>query len=115
MVRGMLIITLFSMYAYINPVIAVVLGWLILDERFDWVMVTSTAVILFGVVLLKTAAAVQPKPEAENNEPLNSELLKGCKQVAKIKELQLDFQGHHRALASGGKLAGHGVDVYLYP
>ena len=66
----------FSMYAYINPVIAVVLGWLILDERFDWVMVTSTAVILFGVVLVKTASTVQPKLEPLKNEPLNPEFLK---------------------------------------
>ncbi len=73
----------FSMYAYINPVIAVILGWLILDERFDWVMVTSTVVILFGVVLVKTAPTVQPKPEPAKNEPLNPETLKGCKQVIK--------------------------------
>ena len=46
-----------SMYAYINPVIAVILGWLILNERFDWVMITSTMVVLFGVVLVKTASA----------------------------------------------------------
>ncbi len=73
----------FSMYAYINPVIAVVLGWLILDERFDWVMVISTVVILFGVVLVKTASTVQLKPEPVNHEPLNPESLKGCKQVIK--------------------------------
>lgn len=46
-----------SMYAYINPVIAVVLGWMILDERFDWVVVTATAVVLLGVVLVKTASS----------------------------------------------------------
>ncbi|MCG8605502.1 EamA family transporter [bacterium] len=43
-----------SMYAYINPVIAVVLGWLILDEKLNWLVGISTAVILTGVVLVKT-------------------------------------------------------------
>ena len=51
-----------SMYAYINPVIAVVLGWLILDERFDAVMVTSTIMVLVGVVLVKTAPTEVEKP-----------------------------------------------------
>jgi drug/metabolite transporter (DMT)-like permease len=50
-----------SMYAYINPVIAVILGWLVLGERFDWVVVTATVVVLFGVVLVKTASS-QKKP-----------------------------------------------------
>ncbi len=44
-----------SMYAYINPVIAVILGWLILGERLDGMVVLSTAVILFGVVLVKSS------------------------------------------------------------
>ncbi len=44
-----------SMYAYINPVVAVFLGWLVLDERFDFLMILATIVILSGVVLVKTA------------------------------------------------------------
>ena len=43
------------MYAYINPVIAVLLGWLILDERLDWSVGLSTLIILAGVVLVKLA------------------------------------------------------------
>jgi drug/metabolite transporter (DMT)-like permease len=50
-------ITTVSMYAYINPVIAVILGWLILDERLDWSVVTATAVVLLGVALVKSAKA----------------------------------------------------------
>jgi drug/metabolite transporter (DMT)-like permease len=46
-----------AMYAYINPVIAVLLGWLVLGERFDRGVVLSTAVILFGVVLVKSSRA----------------------------------------------------------
>ena len=49
-----------SMFAYVNPVIAVILGWLILDERLDWVVATATAVVLFGVVLVKSARSKKP-------------------------------------------------------
>jgi drug/metabolite transporter (DMT)-like permease len=55
----------FSMYAYINPVIAVILGWLILDERFDWVMITSTIVVISGVILVKTEPAAKPADAAK--------------------------------------------------
>jgi len=44
-----------SMYAYVNPVIAVIMGWLILDERMDWSVVLATAVVLLGVVLVKSS------------------------------------------------------------
>jgi drug/metabolite transporter (DMT)-like permease len=44
-----------SMYAYVNPVIAVLLGWLILDERMDWSVMLATAVVLLGVVLVKSS------------------------------------------------------------
>jgi drug/metabolite transporter (DMT)-like permease len=44
-----------SMYAYVNPVIAVVLGWLILGERMDWIVLSSTAIVLCGVILVKSS------------------------------------------------------------
>jgi len=44
-----------SMYAYVNPVIAVLLGWLILSERMDWNVILATAVVLLGVVLVKSS------------------------------------------------------------
>lgn len=46
-----------SMYAYINPVIAVVLGWLILGERMDGWMITGTIVVLAGVVVVNSERA----------------------------------------------------------
>lgn len=42
-------------YAYVNPVIAVVLGWWLLDERFDSDTVLAMAVILASVVLVTRA------------------------------------------------------------
>ncbi|TDI91572.1 MAG: multidrug DMT transporter permease [Caldithrix sp.] len=45
-----------STYAYINPVIAVILGWLVLDERLDWIVALATVIILSGVLLVKKEA-----------------------------------------------------------
>lgn len=49
-----------STYAYINPIVAVVLGWLVLDERLDSLMLMAMAIILAGVVLVKTASSTKP-------------------------------------------------------
>jgi drug/metabolite transporter (DMT)-like permease len=42
-------------YAYVNPIVAVFLGWLILGERFDAYMFAGTVVIVAGVALVTTA------------------------------------------------------------
>lgn len=53
-----------SLYAYVNPVVAVFLGWLILSEPLTWVSIVAMIVILAGVALVQTAgwrrAAVTP-------------------------------------------------------
>ena len=40
-------------YAYVNPLVAVVAGWLLLGERLDAVQVAGSAVIFAGVVLVR--------------------------------------------------------------
>jgi len=57
-------------YAYVNPLVAVFLGWLVLDERLDAFMFAGTAVIV-GAVALVTTAKVR---EAPTTEPLLTEL-----------------------------------------
>lgn len=47
-------------YAYVNPAIAVALGWWLLDERLNPTQVLGTAIILAGVVIV-TWAARRPK------------------------------------------------------
>lgn len=42
-----------SIYAYVNPVIAVWLGWLILHEQVTILTIVATAIILFGVWLVR--------------------------------------------------------------
>jgi drug/metabolite transporter (DMT)-like permease len=47
--------TKMSLYAYVNPAVAVVLGWLILNEELTWLSVVAMCVILSGVALVQTA------------------------------------------------------------
>jgi drug/metabolite transporter (DMT)-like permease len=42
-------------YAYVNPIVAVLLGWIVLHERFDHFMLAGTIVIVAAVVLVTTA------------------------------------------------------------
>ncbi len=42
-------------YAYVNPLVAVFLGWLVLNERLDTYMFAGTVIIIAGVVLVTTA------------------------------------------------------------
>jgi drug/metabolite transporter (DMT)-like permease len=46
-------ISLVATYAYVNPVIALFLGWLILDEKITIWVVLAAFVILAGVMLVK--------------------------------------------------------------
>lgn len=50
--------TTMSLYAYINPVVAVILGWLVLREQLTWVSVAAMGIILAGVALVQSARAV---------------------------------------------------------
>lgn len=47
--------SLVSVYAYINPIVAVLLGWLILSEKLNWVMGISCMVTLLGVYIVNKA------------------------------------------------------------
>lgn len=47
--------SLASVYAYINPIVAVLLGWLILQEHLNWVTGISCLVTLGGVYLVNMA------------------------------------------------------------
>lgn len=44
--------SLASVYAYINPIVAVALGWLILKEHLNWTMAFSCLVTLAGVYMV---------------------------------------------------------------
>jgi drug/metabolite transporter (DMT)-like permease len=44
-----------STYAYVNPVIAVFLGWLILHETVDAYVLSGSAIVVISVILVNTA------------------------------------------------------------
>jgi drug/metabolite transporter (DMT)-like permease len=46
-------VSLVSTYAYINPVIAVFLGWLILNENVTIMIIIASVVIILGVAVVK--------------------------------------------------------------
>ncbi len=51
-----------SLYAYVNPVVAVFLGWLILDEPLTWVSIIAMVVILGGVALVQPSGWKKTEP-----------------------------------------------------
>jgi drug/metabolite transporter (DMT)-like permease len=53
-----------STYAYVNPVVAVFLGWLILHERVDRFILMGSVIVVLSVILV-TSAKVKEKTVAE--------------------------------------------------
>jgi drug/metabolite transporter (DMT)-like permease len=53
-----------STYAYVNPVVAVFLGWLVLHERIDRFILLGSAIIVASVVLV-TSAKIKSRTVAE--------------------------------------------------
>jgi drug/metabolite transporter (DMT)-like permease len=53
-----------STYAYVNPVVAVFLGWLVLHERIDSYILAGSAIIVASVVLV-TSAKVHSRSSKE--------------------------------------------------
>jgi drug/metabolite transporter (DMT)-like permease len=49
-----------STYAYVNPVVAVFLGWLILHERVDGFILAGSTIVVLSVILV-TSAKVKAK------------------------------------------------------
>jgi drug/metabolite transporter (DMT)-like permease len=53
-----------STYAYVNPVVAVFLGWLILHEHVDRFILAGSAIVVLSVILV-TSAKVKEKTAAQ--------------------------------------------------
>ena len=64
-------------YAYVNPIVAVILGLIVLHERFDHFMLAGTVVIVAAVALVTTAKVhlgEEPLPATEGPPELESEV-----------------------------------------
>ncbi|MEW6059992.1 MAG: EamA family transporter [Actinomycetota bacterium] len=55
--------SLVSTYAYVNPVVAVLLGWIILGEPITLRTVAAGAIILASVALILSAKEMRPAPD----------------------------------------------------
>jgi drug/metabolite transporter (DMT)-like permease len=55
-------------YAYVNPIVAMLLGWLIAGEEFGPRMIVAAVVILSGVALINRASG-RPAPEGARSAP----------------------------------------------
>jgi drug/metabolite transporter (DMT)-like permease len=59
-------------YTYVNPIIAVFLGWLVLDETITPITILSSALIILAVILIQTAKTKE-LPAAEASQELIAE------------------------------------------
>ena len=58
-----------STYAYVNPVVAVLLGWALLSEQISVVTLVGAALIVASVaVIVRREAAAEPEPEPARAE-----------------------------------------------
>lgn len=57
-----------SIYAYINPMVAVIFGWLIFGEKITIFITVGGAVTLLGVYLVNKAFKAVPPPEQPETE-----------------------------------------------
>jgi drug/metabolite transporter (DMT)-like permease len=60
-------ITKVSTYAYVNPVVAVILGWLIVHEQITGYILAGAVIIVVAVALV-TGAVLKPRGEPANEK-----------------------------------------------
>jgi drug/metabolite transporter (DMT)-like permease len=61
-----------STYAYVNPVVAVFLGWLILHERVDRFILAGSAIVILSVILVTSAKVKQTTPAKAELPPVEA-------------------------------------------
>ena len=64
-------------YAYVNPIVAVFLGWIVLHERFDSFMLAGSVIIVAAVALVTTAKVHrgdEPETAGDHLPELESEV-----------------------------------------
>ena len=64
-------VSLTSTYAYVNPIVAVFLGWLLAGEELNARIAIASAIIIGSVVLINSARQVKPKVNVKT-DPLQA-------------------------------------------
>jgi drug/metabolite transporter (DMT)-like permease len=62
-------VSLLSTYAYVNPVVAVFLGWLLADEDLTPRIIIASVIIIGSVILINWARQASAKKEAVQAVP----------------------------------------------
>jgi drug/metabolite transporter (DMT)-like permease len=62
--------TVVGTYAYVNPVVAVLLGWLVLDEAITGRTIAAMALILGAVLMIQLAPRPRPSPATAAPRPV---------------------------------------------
>ncbi len=57
-----------STYAYVNPVVAVFLGWLVLHEKIDAYILAGSAIVIASVILVTSASVTRKSPKVAELE-----------------------------------------------
>jgi drug/metabolite transporter (DMT)-like permease len=57
-----------STYAYVNPVVAVFLGWLVLHETIDRYILAGSAIVIASVILVTSASVTKKSEQLEPAE-----------------------------------------------
>jgi drug/metabolite transporter (DMT)-like permease len=65
-------VSVVSTYAFVNPVIAVALGTVFLNEAIGWSTIAAGAAIVVAVVLIVTARAPKQQVAGGVSEPLKA-------------------------------------------
>jgi drug/metabolite transporter (DMT)-like permease len=71
-------VSLISTYAYVNPVVAVLLGFLILDEPVTGIILVGGATVVLGVALVVSAE----RPPAQPAEPAPDQSAAACRNAS---------------------------------
>ena len=74
-----------SLYAYINPVIAVALGVLVLHEPFTWRMAIAAGLVFGGVALVRLAQRPEATKGSKSKPATNGTVEPGKLEVANLK------------------------------
>jgi drug/metabolite transporter (DMT)-like permease len=61
-------LSLVSTYAYINPIIALFLGWFVLNEKLDTLTIFASIIVFGGVALVKRGDNLNKKSEVLENK-----------------------------------------------
>ena len=54
-----------STYAYVNPIVAVFLGWLVLHEKIDGYILAGSAIVIASVILVTSSSVIKKAPRQE--------------------------------------------------